>query len=211
VLISTQHVPGADQQQLREGLLEHVVEEVIPRDLYPSSGGLNFLSNPSGRFEIGGPQADSGLTGRKLIADTYGGAARHGGGALCGKDPSKVDRSAAYYARYTAKNLVAAGVAERLELQVSYAIGRARPVSIHVDCFGTARVDEGRIEGLLLSGELFDFRPGAIIRQLDLLHTPFTPLSVYGHFGRTDIDAPWERTDRIDAVQQALGVTAAAR
>ncbi len=151
VLISTQHIPGADQLQLRNGLLEHVVEHVIPRELHPK-GGLNFLSNPSGRFEIGGPQADSGLTGRKLIVDTYGGAARHGGGALSGKDPSKVDRSASYYARYAAKNLVAAGVAERLELQVSYAIGQARPVSIHVDCFGTARLEEERIEALLQSG-----------------------------------------------------------
>jgi len=211
VLISTQHVPGADQQHLRAGLFEHVVEHVIPRELYPAGGELNFLSNPSGRFEIGGPQADSGLTGRKLIADTYGGASRHGGGALCGKDPSKVDRSAAYYARYAAKNLVAAGVAERLELQVSYAIGQARPVSIHVDCFGTARVDEGRIEALLLSGELFDFRPAAIIRQLDLLRVPYTPLSVYGHFGRTDVDAPWERIDNVAAVQQALGVAVATR
>jgi S-adenosylmethionine synthetase len=209
VLISTQHVAGADQAQLREDLYEHVVTQVIPKQLYPGGGELNFLCNPSGRFEIGGPQADSGLTGRKLIADTYGGAARHGGGALCGKDPSKVDRSAAYFARYAAKNLVAAGVADRLELQVSYAIGRARPVSIHADSFGTARVEESQIEALLLSGELFDFRPGAIIRQLNLLKTPFTPLSVYGSFGRTDVDAPWERCDKIDTVQQALGVVAA--
>jgi S-adenosylmethionine synthetase len=209
VLISTQHIPGADQQQLRGGLLEHVVQPVIPAALHPS-GGLNFLSNPSGRFEIGGPQADSGLTGRKLIVDTYGGAARHGGGALSGKDPSKVDRSASYYARYAAKNLVAAGVADRLELQVSYAIGQARPVSIRVDSFGTARVDEARIEAALQSGELFDFRPGAIIRQLGLLETAYTPLANYGQFGRTDVSAPWEKLDKVDAVQQVLGVAAAA-
>jgi S-adenosylmethionine synthetase len=210
VLISTQHVPGADQQQLRSALLEHVIAQVIPGELCPGGdpGALNFLSNPSGRFEMGGPQADSGLTGRKLIADTYGGAARHGGGALSGKDPSKVDRSASYYARYAAKNLVAAGVAERLELQVSYAIGRARPVSIHVDTFDTGRVDEATIERMLLAGDIFDFRPGAIIRNLGLLSARYLPLAAYGSFGRTDVPAPWENLDKVDAVQQALGVRA---
>jgi S-adenosylmethionine synthetase len=212
VLISTQHVAGADQGQLRAGLLEHVVEPVLPRALCPGGdvGAVNFLSNPSGRFEIGGPQADSGLTGRKLIADTYGGAARHGGGAQCGKDPSKVDRSGSYYARYAAKNLVAAGVAERLEVQVSYAIGQARPVSITVDTFGTGRVDEARIGALLLAGEVFDFRPGAIIRNLSLLDTRFSPVACYGHFGRTDVAMPWEQLDKVAAVQDALGVKAEA-
>jgi S-adenosylmethionine synthetase len=211
VLISTQHVAGADQAQLRSDLLEHVVANVMPPQLCPGGdvSALNFLCNPSGRFEIGGPQADSGLTGRKLIADTYGGAARHGGGALCGKDPSKVDRSASYYARYAAKNLVAAGVADRLELQVSYAIGRARPVSIAVETFGTGRVDEQSIEALLLSGSVFDFRPGGIIEGLGLLQARYQPLSCYGQFGRTDVDAPWERLDKVDAVQQELGVKVA--
>src|SRR5207237_5190354 len=151
-----------------EDLLRHVVSEVIPRELCPNGDPreLNFLCNPSGRFEIGGPQADSGLTGRKLIADTYGGAARHGGGALCGKDPSKVDRSAAYYARYAAKNLVAAGLADRLEIQVAYAIGKAEPLSISVETFGTARVSDETITSLI--DRFFDFRPAAIIQNLNL-------------------------------------------
>jgi S-adenosylmethionine synthetase len=207
VLISTQHVAGADQALLRSDLLEHVLRPVVPAELWDGGNidAINFLTNPSGRFEIGGPQADSGLTGRKLIADTYGGASRHGGGALCGKDPSKVDRSAAYYGRYVAKNLVAAGVADRLELQVSYAIGRARPVSVAVDCFGTAKVPEERIEQLLMHGGVFDFRPRAIIEQLSLLTTRFLPVATYGHFGRVDVQVPWEHLDRVDAVKGELG------
>jgi S-adenosylmethionine synthetase len=207
VLISTQHSAGATPQRLRGPLLEQVVHPVIPAALRsPELDGAGFLCNPSGSFVFGGPEADSGLTGRKIIVDTYGGMARHGGGSFSGKDPSKVDRSAAYYARYAAKNLVAAGAAERLELQVSYAIGQARPVSLSLQCFGTARVEEARLQALLESSGLFDFRPRAIIDQLDLRRPLYEPLSAYGHFGRVELDLPWERLDRADAIRSELGL-----
>jgi len=208
VLISTQHTADAEQERLRSELFEHVLRPVLPAELCVKGRleAVEFLANPSGRFVQGGPEADSGLTGRKIIVDTYGGMARHGGGSFSGKDPTKVDRSATYYARYVAKNLVAAGVAERLELQVSYAIGRAHPTSLSLECFGTARVDEGRVLALLQSGELFDFRPLSIIRALNLLETPYEPVSAYGHFGRLDLDLPWERLNKVDAIRQALGL-----
>lgn len=208
VLISTQHAEHAEQGHLARGLFEHALQKVVPVELCPggSHRNIEFLVNPSGRFVRGGPEADSGLTGRKIIVDTYGGMGRHGGGAFSGKDPSKVDRSAAYYGRYVAKNLVAAGVAERLELQVSYAIGRARPTSLNVEMFGTGRVDEDKLEGFILHSGLFDFRPLAIIKELELLSTSYAPLAAYGHFGRTDITPPWERLDLVDAVKQELGL-----
>jgi S-adenosylmethionine synthetase len=206
VLISTQHTADAEQERLRSELFEHVLRPVLPAELCVKGRleAVEFLANPSGRFVQGGPEADSGLTGRKIIVDTYGGMARHGGGSFSGKDPTKVDRSASYYARYIAKNLVAAGAAERLELQVSYAIGRARPLSIAVDCQGTALVDEGRILSLLEHGGLFDFRPAAIIERLGLLDVRYEPVAAYGHFGRTDLDLPWERLDLVDAIRQEL-------
>lgn len=207
-LISTQHVPDVGVPRLRRDLYEHILLAAVPRELCPAGDHRNieFLVNPTGKFVIGGPEADSGLTGRKVIVDTYGGAARHGGGAYSGKDPTKVDRSASYYARYAAKNLVAAGAAERLELQVSYAIARARPVSLAVDTFGTGKVDEEQLFALLNSRELFDFRPLAIINELDLLRPIYEQTAAYGHFGRVDLDLPWERLDKVDAIQQALGL-----
>jgi S-adenosylmethionine synthetase len=211
VLISTQHMPGLDQAQLKRELLEQVVAPVIPATLCPGGAGmLEFLCNPAGPFIHGGPEADSGLTGRKLIVDTYGGAARHGGGSFSGKDPTKVDRSANYYARYAAKNLVAAGAAERLELQVSYAIGRARPVSLAVETFGTGTVDDARLEAMLWDSGVFDFRPQAIIDNLgltDQARVRYADVSCYGHFGRTDLDLPWEKLDKVEAVQGELGLS----
>jgi S-adenosylmethionine synthetase len=211
VLISTQHAADADQVLLEAALDEHVLRAVIPEELCQARdhSRVHFLCNPSGKFVKGGPEADSGLTGRKLIVDTYGGAARHGGGSFSGKDPSKVDRSANYYARYVAKQLVAAGAAERLELQVSYAIGRARPTSLHVETFGTGRLEEAQLQRLLFDGGLFDFRPQAIIDALGLLdarQVRYAEVAVYGHFGRADLDLPWERLDKVDAVKQALGL-----
>jgi S-adenosylmethionine synthetase len=209
VLISTQHLADTDGGKLRAALIEHVLQPTIPAELFEENDD-DFLINPSGLFIKGGPEADSGLTGRKLIVDTYGGMARHGGGALSGKDPSKVDRCASYYSRYVAKNLVAAGVAERLELQVSYAIGRARPMGLMVECFGTERCDPAKLNALLESGELFDFRPLAIINNLNLLDVAYEPLANYGAFGRSDVEAPWETLDKVDAVRQALGLGLAA-
>lgn len=208
VLISTQHEAEVAQDTLRAGLYEHVMRQVIPANMCPGGdhGRVEFLTNPTGSFVKGGPEADSGLTGRKIIIDTYGGMALHGGGSFSGKDPSKVDRSASYYARYVAKNLVAAGVAERIELQVSYAIGRARPLSLYLNAFGMGSVAEDRVERMLLESGLFDFRPQAIIEALDLLHTKYEPVAAYGHFGRTDIDLPWERLDKVDAVRHELGL-----
>lgn len=208
LLISTQHQPETTREQMKAGLFEHVVIPLVPASLAPGStlNGIEFIVNPAGDFIKGGPEADSGLTGRKIIVDTYGGMARHGGGAFSGKDPSKVDRSAAYYTRYVAKNLVAAGAAERIELQVSYAIGRAKPLGLMVECFGTENVSEEEITSMLNSGDLFDFRPQAIINSLDLLKTKYCPIASYGHFGRTDVDLPWEHLDKVDSVKQALGV-----
>ena len=208
VLISTQHRDGAESL-LRDDLWEHVVEKVLPEDLYDSRKlQRNLLVNPTGRFVIGGPMGDCGLTGRKIIVDTYGGMARHGGGAFSGKDPSKVDRSAAYAARYVAKNVVAAGLAERAEVQVAYAIGVAHPVSVMVETFGTERIGRGRI--LELIEEHFDLRPGAF-RQYLKLHRPiYQKTAAYGHFGREDHDFTWERTDKAQALRAAAGLGAAA-
>jgi S-adenosylmethionine synthetase len=208
VLISTQHTRDVSQETIRSALKEHVLEPVLPAGLCPGGdlSKVEFLVNPTGSFVHGGPEADSGLTGRKIIVDTYGGMGRHGGGAFSGKDPSKVDRGAAYYGRYAAKNIVAAGAAERIEVQVAYAIGRARPLNIFVETFGTGKVPDRKIAEMIASGEVFDFRPKAIIEALDLLYTRYSATAAYGHFGRTDIDLPWERLGAVDKVRQALGV-----
>jgi len=204
VLVSTQHDEHISHAQIREAVIEEVIRRVISADLLDAR--TKVYVNPTGRFVIGGPMGDAGLTGRKIIVDTYGGMARHGGGAFSGKDPTKVDRSAAYYARYAAKNLVAAGLADRLEIQVSYAIGMARPLSVMVETFGTARVPETHILEALKNQ--FDFRPGAIIHNLDLRRPIYQPTAAYGHFGRTDIDAPWERTDKAEAIRARVGLAA---
>ncbi|MFO7570989.1 MAG: methionine adenosyltransferase [Gaiellaceae bacterium] len=213
VLISTQHRDGLDVETLlKPDLLEHVVEPILHadfRDLYDPAklGHRDFLYvNPTGKFVIGGPMGDTGLTGRKIVVDTYGGAAPHGGGAFSGKDPTKVDRSAAYAARHAAKNLVAAGLADRCQLQVAYAIGVAHPMSVNVDCFGTETISLTRIEELV--HEHFDLRPGAIIRDLDLLRPIYAQTAAYGHFGRDDRDFTWERMDRVDALRASAGLAA---
>ena len=210
VLVSTQHRDGLDAEALvKPDLIEHVLHPILPRDLYDERrfDERDFvLVNPTGKFVVGGPMGDTGLTGRKIIVDTYGGAARHGGGAFSGKDPTKVDRSAAYAARYAAKNVVAAGIAERCELQVSYAIGVAHPVSIEVECFGTERIPLDRIAPLVR--EQFDLRPGAILRDLDLWRPIYAQTAAYGHFGREEQDFTWERTDRADALRAAAGLAA---
>ena len=210
VLISTQHRDGVDSESLiKPDLFEHVLEPVLPADLYdPAQLRRSFLVNPTGRFVIGGPVGDCGLTGRKIIVDTYGGAGRHGGGAFSGKDPTKVDRSAAYAARYVAKNIVAAGLADRCEVNVAYAIGVAHPVSIAVRTFGTEKLAVERIEQLVK--EHFDLRPGAIIRDLDLQRPIYSKTAAYGHFGRDDHDFTWERTDKADALRAAAGRAATA-
>jgi S-adenosylmethionine synthetase len=209
LLISTQHRPDIDGETLiKNDLWEHVVEPVLHaeyKELYTESALLeNFLVNPTGRFEIGGPMGDAGLTGRKIIVDTYGGAARHGGGSFSGKDPSKVDRSAAYAARYVAKNVVAAGLADRCELQVAYAIGVARPVSLMVQTFGTGKLHDSEIARIV--SQEFDLRPAALRRYLDLHRPIYQKTAAYGHFGRTDHDFTWERLDRVDAVRAAAGL-----
>jgi S-adenosylmethionine synthetase len=210
VLVSTQHRDGLDVDALiKPDLIEHVLHPILPRDLYDERRleERDFVYvNPTGKFVIGGPMGDTGLTGRKIIVDTYGGSARHGGGAFSGKDPTKVDRSAAYAARYVAKNVVAAGLADRCELQVAYAIGVAHPVSISVECFGTETLPVARIEELVR--EHFDLRPGAILRDLDLRRPIYTKTAAYGHFGRADHDFTWERTDKADALRAAAGVAA---
>ena len=202
VVVSAQHRPGVHERQIQDDIIQAVVEEVIPRKLL--SPETKFLVNPTGRFVIGGPMGDAGLTGRKIMVDTYGGMARHGGGCFSGKDPTKVDRSGAYAARYVAKNLVAAGIAERVEVQIAYAIGVARPVSIGVETFGTARIPDEQI--IKLIQQHFDLRPGAIIRDLRLRRPIYRPTAVYGHFGRTDIDAPWEETDKAELLREAAGL-----
>jgi S-adenosylmethionine synthetase len=209
VLISTQHRDGLDAETLiKPDLVEHVLHPILPGDLYDEKRLHTdkdfFYCNPTGKFVVGGPMGDTGLTGRKIIVDTYGGAARHGGGAFSGKDPTKVDRSAAYAARYVAKNVVAAGLANRCELQVAYAIGVAHPVSLEVDCFGTERIPVPRIEELIR--EQFDLRPAAIIRNLDLRRPVYAKTAAYGHFGRDDHDFTWERTDKADALRDAAGL-----
>ena len=202
VVLSTQHAPSVSNADLRAAIDELVIAPVLADVDLPDRG--NRLINPTGRFEIGGPQGDAGLTGRKIIVDTYGGAARHGGGAFSGKDPSKVDRSAAYAMRWVAKNAVAAGLADRLEVQVAYAIGAASPVGLYVETFGTAHVPEDRIATAIR--EVFDLRPAAIIRDLDLLRPIYTQTASYGHFGRELPDFTWERTDRVDDLRAAAGL-----
>lgn len=204
VLISAQHKPGVDiEGLLKPDLFEHVLKPVIPEELVDYKT-LKFYVNPTGKFEIGGPMADTGLTGRKIIVDTYGGMARHGGGCFSGKDPTKVDRSGAYAARYVAKNIVAAGLADRCEVQIAYAIGIARPVSIMVETFGTEKVDVKLIENLI--HDFFDLRPAAIIRDLDLRRPIYKKTAVYGHFGRKDADFTWERVDKAELLREAAGL-----
>ena len=197
ILISTQHDPTVELEKIRADLMEHVIRQVVDEKLIDDE--TKFLVNPTGRFVIGGPQGDSGLTGRKIIVDTYGGYARHGGGAFSGKDPTKVDRSATYAARYVAKNLVAAGLADRCEIQVAYAIGVAHPVSILVDSFGTGKYPDEKLAEIVQKH--FDLRPAAIIRDLDLKRPIYRQVAAYGHFGRTDIDLPWERLDKVEALK----------
>lgn len=200
VLVSTQHDPETDRDQITKDMIEKVIRPEIPAELLKEEP--RYLVNPTGRFVIGGPNGDTGLTGRKIIVDTYGGYARHGGGAFSGKDPTKVDRSAAYAARWAAKNIVAAGLAERCEIELSYAIGVAEPMSILVDSFGTGTVSDERLAEALRT--VFDLRPAAIIRDLDLRRPIYRQVAAYGHFGRPDLDLPWERTDRADALKAAV-------
>ncbi len=202
VVVSTQHDPDATHDRIAADVIEQVILPAIPAELRPRDPVMHV--NPTGRFVIGGPMGDAGLTGRKIIVDTYGGMARHGGGAFSGKDPSKVDRSAAYAARWVAKNVVAAGLADRFELEVAYGIGIAKPVSVSVETFGTGKIDDDRI--LALIDRHFDLRPGAIIRDLDLLRPIYRQTAAYGHFGRTDVDLPWERTDRAAALAADAGL-----
>ncbi|QEY22596.1 methionine adenosyltransferase [Psychrobacillus sp. AK 1817] len=202
IVISTQHHPEITLEQIQRDLKEHVIKPVVPTDLITEE--TKYFINPTGRFVIGGPQGDAGLTGRKIIVDTYGGYARHGGGAFSGKDPTKVDRSAAYAARYVAKNIVAAGLADRCEVQLAYAIGVAQPVSIAIDTFGTGKVAESDLVSYIR--DLFDLRPAGIIKMLDLRRPIYKQTAAYGHFGRTDIDAPWEKTDKAEQLKQKAGI-----
>lgn len=200
VVLSTQHDPDISHEQIHEDIKKHVFEAVIPRGMI--DGDTKFFINPTGRFVIGGPHGDSGLTGRKIIVDTYGGMARHGGGAFSGKDCTKVDRSAAYAARYVAKNIVAAGIAKKCEIQLSYAIGVAHPTSIMVDTFGTGRIDDEKLVEIIR--ENFDLRPAGIIKMLDLRRPLYKQTAAYGHFGRTDIDLPWEKLDKVEVLKKYL-------
>ncbi len=206
VLVSTQHAPEISQEEIRQAVIEHVIMPVLPPEMVDDR--MNIYVNPTGRFVIGGPQGDAGVTGRKIIVDTYGGMGRHGGGAFSGKDPTKVDRSAAYAARWAAKNIVAAGLAERCEIQVAYAIGVAHPLSVNVETFGTGVISDVEITRLIT--ENFDLRPGAIIRDLNLRRPIYQQTAAYGHFGRDDIELPWERTDRAEMLRQAAGLEEAA-
>ena len=202
VVVSTQHAPEISQSEIRESVIEDVIMNVVPDGLIDQS--THMFVNPTGRFVTGGPLGDAGLTGRKIIVDTYGGVARHGGGAFSGKDPTKVDRSAAYMARYVAKNVVAAGLASRFELQVSYAIGVAHPTSVAVETFGTGNIPEEQIEALVRKH--FDLRPAAIIRDLNLRRPIYKQVAAYGHFGRNDLNVPWEQTDKADALRKEAGL-----
>ena len=200
VVVSTQHDDDIPLEKIREDIIEHVIRPVIPAELFDSD--TKIFVNPTGRFVIGGPQGDSGLTGRKIIVDTYGGYARHGGGAFSGKDPTKVDRSAAYYARYIAKNIVAAGLAKKAEVQLAYAIGVAKPVSVMVDSFGTSQYTNEQLADAVK--KVFDARPASIIRELDLLNTSYAPLAAYGHMGREELGVRWEDTDKTEELKAAL-------
>lgn len=202
VVLSTQHRPDVDMDTLREEVMEKVIRQVVPPELIDAR--TRFYINPTGRFVIGGPQGDTGLTGRKIIVDTYGGMARHGGGSFSGKDPTKVDRSGTYAARWVAKNLVAAGLAERCEVQIAYAIGVARPLAVNVDTFGTGRLPEAELARLV--ERHFDLRPGAIIRDLQLRRPLYRQVAAYGHFGRPDLDLPWERLDKVEAIRRDVGI-----
>lgn len=202
VLISTQHSEEVGAEEIRAGIIKEVINPILPKELVDDD--LNIFVNPTGRFVIGGPMGDAGVTGRKIIVDTYGGMGRHGGGAFSGKDPTKVDRSAAYALRWAAKNIVAAGLADRCELQVAYAIGVAKPMSVNVETFGTGKIADDKIAALI--DEQFDLRPGAIIRDLDLRKPIYRKTSAYGHFGRADVDFPWENTDKAAALKQAAGI-----
>jgi len=202
VLISTQHAPDAASEQIREGVIEEIIKPTLPKELIDDD--LLIYVNPTGRFVTGGPMGDAGVTGRKIIVDTYGGMGRHGGGAFSGKDPTKVDRSGAYAARWVAKNVVAAGLADRCEVQVAYAIGVAHPLSVNVETFGTGKVEDSRIADLITAH--FDLRPGAIIRDLDLRRPIYQQLAAYGHFGRDDLDLTWEKTDKADLLRDAAGL-----
>ena len=199
VVVSTQHAPEVSQEQIYADLVEHVIRPVLPKGMLDDA--TKIYVNPTGRFVVGGPQGDSGLTGRKIIVDTYGGYAHHGGGAFSGKDPSKVDRSAAYAMRHVAKNLVAAGLAKKCEVGVAYAIGVAKPVSVFVDSYGTGKYSDDQLAELV--NRVFDLRPAAIIRDLDLKRPIYAQTAAYGHFGRDDLDLPWEKLDRVEALQQA--------
>ena len=202
IVISTQHGPEVSLEQIQADIKKYVIDPVLPEGFIDEN--TKYFINPTGRFVIGGPQGDAGLTGRKIIVDTYGGMARHGGGAFSGKDPTKVDRSAAYAARYVAKNIVAAGLADKCEVQVAYAIGVAKPVSIMVETFGTAKIEEEKISALV--SKHFDLRPAGIIEMLDLLKPHYKKTAAYGHFGRTDVDLPWERTDKAEALRKEAGL-----
>jgi S-adenosylmethionine synthetase len=205
VLVSTQHAPDITQEEIREAVIQHVILPVLPPKMVDNK--LKIFVNPTGRFVIGGPQGDAGVTGRKIIVDSYGGMGRHGGGAFSGKDPTKVDRSAAYAARWVAKNVVAAGLAQRCEIQVAYAIGVAHPLSVNVETFGTGAISDEKISSLIT--QHFDLRPGAIIRDLDLRRPIYRQVAAYGHFGRDDLDLPWERTNKAEALRQAAGLSVA--
>lgn len=200
VVVSSQHAPEVPMEKIREDIIREVVKKVVPEELIDKD--TEFFINPTGRFVIGGPMADAGLTGRKIIVDTYGGFGRHGGGAFSGKDPTKVDRSGAYYARYIAKNLVAAGLADKVEIGLAYAIGIARPTSVYVETFGTGKLSHEEIEKIIM--ENFDMRPANIIRELDLLRPIYRQTASYGHFGRNDLDLPWEKTDRAEELKKYL-------
>ncbi len=202
VLVSTQHAPEVSQEEIRKAIIEHVILPVLPPELVDDE--IKYYVNPTGRFVIGGPLGDSGVTGRKIIVDSYGGMGRHGGGAFSGKDPTKVDRSAAYAARWAAKNVVAAGLADRCEIQVAYAIGVAHPLSINVETFGTGRIPDEDIARLI--NETFDLRPGAIIRDLKLRRPIYRQVASYGHFGRNDLNLPWEQTNKAEQLRQAAGL-----
>lgn len=202
IVISTQHDPDVTLEQIKQDLMEKVIKPVVPAELLTAE--TKYFINPTGKFVIGGPQGDTGLTGRKIIVDTYGGMARHGGGAFSGKDPTKVDRSAAYAARYVAKNIVAAGLADKCEIQLAYAIGVAKPVSISINTFGTNKVDEDVITKLV--NDNFDLRPAGIIKELDLRRPIYAQTAAYGHFGRTDVDLPWEHTDKAETLRKQAGL-----